>query len=245
MIEPYMPASAAKIASFFGLSICKDGLSWDDIGKDQGLSTVLRPEVLFLKLEDEQIDVLREKYSGSQHDRADKADEKEENVKDFTNTLDLRVAKVIKIERHPKADKLYVINLDIAGEERVIVSGLVDHYAEEDLLNKHIIAAYNLKPAKLRGIESRGMLLAAEDKDENGRERVEALFVGDAPTGTRVTLEGVDVANLPSEMAEIDINTFFSIPIEVKDNRVVSEGRAVTVNGEPVNTKIIALGKVC
>jgi methionyl-tRNA synthetase len=167
--------------------------------------------------------------------------------------MDLRVAKIIKIERHPRADKLYIETLEIANtegvlEERVIVSGLVPFYKEEELLNKHIIVAYNLKPAKLRGVESRGMLLAASDHNgpvnEQGAaaERVEVLDAGDIPTGTRVTLDGATVPD--TVPAEIDIDTFFSIPIAVKNSVVEAGGKAFTLNGAPIRTKVITDGEV-
>ncbi|MBT3262010.1 methionine--tRNA ligase subunit beta [Candidatus Woesearchaeota archaeon] len=81
--------------------------------------------------------------------------------------LDLRVGKILEAELHPDADKLYVIKVDI-GEEtpRTIVSGLRDHYELEALIGKKIIVFANLKPAKLRGIESEGMLLAAGKDDK-------------------------------------------------------------------------------
>jgi methionyl-tRNA synthetase len=256
-------------------------LSWDSIGKPLGLSEVVKSEVLFAKLEDDKIAELRDRYSGSQKEREDAkagaaanaglaqsvaASEvlKEPQVPQepwslsepldirFAKTLDLRVAKIVKIERHPKADKLYIETLEIAGadganEERIIVSGLVPFYKEEELLNKHIIVAYNLKPAKLRGVESRGMLLAASDhkgppnEQGEGTERVEVLDAGDTPTGTRVSLDSLDLQAAP---AEIDIDTFFSIPIEVKDNTVTVGGRAFTLNNKPVHTVTISQGEV-
>jgi len=174
----------------------------------------------------------------------------------FPKTMDLRVAKIVKIERHPKADKLYIETLEISGsggvpEERVIVSGLVPFYKEEELLNKHIIVAYNLKPAKLRGVESRGMLLAASDHkgpvdaEGKGSERVEVLDAGDVPTGTRVIIEGSGSgAEIPQPPSEIDIDTFFSIPIEVKDHSVLVGGKALTLEGRPIKTRIIESGEV-
>jgi methionyl-tRNA synthetase len=161
----------------------------------------------------------------------------------FTGTLDLRVARIVKIERHPKADKLYIETLEIAGEERVIVSGLVPFYREEELLDKKIIVAYNLKAAKLRGVESRGMLLAASLKGDDGTEQVEVLDAGEAPTGTRVRIEGDD-ADSPGNPGEIDIDTFFTVPLEVHDFTVESGGKALTLLGSPIRTQRIALGGV-
>jgi methionyl-tRNA synthetase len=282
LIEPYLPASADKIASFFGQSIAKKdrfakphlgdkGLDWEDLGHQKGIHEVVRSEVLFTKLEDDLISTLRERYSGSQKEResakmadaaGDGAVSNAENSitapetaqadnstgpEKFSRTMDLRVAQIVKIERHPNAEKLYIETLDIAGEERIIVSGLVPYYKEEELLNKKIIVAYNLKPAKLRGVESRGMLLAAEMKKEDGSLVVEVLDAGDAPTGSRVGIEGGDSnAVLPEAIppAEIPIDSFLSIPLAVKDSTVVSDGAALTINGKPVRTALIKNGGV-
>jgi methionyl-tRNA synthetase len=271
MIEPYLPTSADRIASFFGLGIARKGygqknapgLSWEDVGGvSPALTEVVKSEVLFAKLEDDLIGTLRERYSGSQKEReaAQQAAaqttaaqtaapvDNRTTAEKFMQTLDLRVAQIVKIERHPNAEKLYIETLDIAGEERVIVSGLVPHYKEEELLNKKIIVVYNLKPAKLRGVESRGMLLAAETKQDNGSEGdnapliVEALDAGDAPTGTRVGIEGA--AGDAAPPAEIAIDAFFAIPLAVKDSIVVSDGKALTIDGKPIRTRLVENGGV-
>jgi methionyl-tRNA synthetase len=252
LIEPYLPQSAAKLASFFGLEL-GPALNWGNIGRPEGIDAgaAIKSEVLFAKLEDDQIDSLRERYSGSQKDRQAETNTESQKAA-FEETLDLRVAKIEKIERHPKADKLYVISLEtgegLSGlrEERTIVSGLVGFYTEEQLLGKRIIVAYNLKPAKLRGIESRGMLLAAGDKggigtDGQPAERCEVLDAGDAPTGTRLLPEGAQASAAP---VEIDIDTFFSYPITVKDNAVQSGGKNLCLNGNPVRTNVISEGEV-
>ena len=262
MIEPYMPSAAEKIVSFFGQSIGKDGLSWKDLGRTEGINTVTNPEVLFAKLEDERINELREQYSGSQKEREEKAaaaktasvqtGENAEAPKPaeasvepdeirFCKTIHLRTAVIKKVERHPQADKLYIIGLDIDGEDRTIVSGLVGHYTEEQLLGKHIIVAYNLKKAKLRGVESHGMLLAASDKDALGNERVEVLDTADIPSGTRVMIEGLDAGDTPEQ---ISIDTFFSIPIKVERNVVLVNGKKLTLKGAPIKTTMIPEGEV-
>ncbi|MDP3917358.1 MAG: methionine--tRNA ligase subunit beta [Nanoarchaeota archaeon] len=78
--------------------------------------------------------------------------------------LDIRAAKILEVEKHPNADKLYIIKADIGEENpRTIVSGLVGYYTAEELIGKRIIVFVNLKPAELRGIKSDGMLLAATE----------------------------------------------------------------------------------
>ncbi|MGE5370357.1 MAG: methionine--tRNA ligase [Solirubrobacterales bacterium] len=103
------------------------------------------------------------------------------SIDDFAK-LQLRVALVKECAKMEKADKLLVLKLEIAGEERQVVAGLAKHYAPEDLIGKKVIVVANLKPAKLRGYESNGMILAASNEDT-----VEVLTItSDLPTGSRV-----------------------------------------------------------
>ena len=273
LIQPFLPRTAEKIASFFGLSFgeglvyikdteasepaARKKLSWDDLGKIQGLKRVEKSEVLFAKLEDKLISELRERYSGSQTEREASPTEIPETLEErFIKNMDLRVAQIVKVERHPKAEKLYIETLEIKNseglsEERVIVSGIVPFYTEEELLNKKILVAYNLKPAKLRGVESKGMLLAAEDHlgppdgEGKGSLRVEVLDAGDAPLGTRVKIEGFESRpEFEKSLSEIDIDSFFSIPMHVKDHTVKLGGKILTLDGKPIKTKIITVGEV-
>ena len=84
---------------------------------------------------------------------------------DYLDKVKLKVGQILKVERIEKADKLYKLTVDLGNEKRMIVSGLVKYYKEEELLNKQVVVVSNLKPAKLRGVESQGMLLAAGDDD--------------------------------------------------------------------------------
>ena len=98
------------------------------------------------------------------------------DVKDQINfdeflKLDLRVGTVTTVKSHPKADKLYVLQVDFGGPTRQLVAGLRPHYKPEEMKGKQIVVAVNLKPARLRGVRSQGMLLAAED----GQGRVRLL----------------------------------------------------------------------
>ncbi len=79
--------------------------------------------------------------------------------------LDLRVATIKKAEPHPNADRLLVLQVDLGGEERQIVAGIRGQYAPEELSGKQIVVVANLEPARLRGMESQGLLLAASDGD--------------------------------------------------------------------------------
>jgi len=245
LAAPFIPESALKIAGFFGLDALP---GWDVLGKREGLSEVFKTEVLFSKLEPEKIAALREKYSGTQKERAGKDEGAAKSAAPapapvrFASEIELRVAKIVHIERHPQADKLYIEKLDIGGEDRTIVSGLVPYYKEEELLGKSIIVAYNLKEAKLRGVASKGMLLAASLK-EGDNNVVEVLDAGGAPSGTRVTIEGAAI-KVDERLPVIDIDTFFSIPICTKDNIVNVEGAPLLVNGNPIKTLKVPQGPV-
>jgi len=271
MIHPFLPASASRLSSFFGKTIGPGGLTWSDIGVAGGLASVRAPEVLFAKLEDELVTELRDRYSGTQRERSDRdaSPLAEAQAADTASTakaapapkpfplaelaveerferlIDLRVAKIVKIERHPKADKLYIETLDDgSGSQRVIVSGLVPFYSEGELLGKSIVLVNNLKPAKLRGIESAGMLLAASrmvvGKDGSSvKEAVEVLDAGDAAVGTRLALEGGAGFGALEAPGEIDVDTFFSVAIKAAGGFArIGERRLVTPAGP------IALSKV-
>jgi len=77
--------------------------------------------------------------------------------------IDLCVAKVLSVQDHPNADKLYVLRVDLGSEERQLVAGLREYYSQEELLGKSVVIVANLEPAVLRGVESQGMLLAVQD----------------------------------------------------------------------------------
>jgi methionine--tRNA ligase beta chain len=79
--------------------------------------------------------------------------------------VELKVATIKRAEAHPNADKLIVLQVDLGSEQRQICAGIRNHYTPEELIGKQIIVVANLETAKLRGLESQGMLLAASDED--------------------------------------------------------------------------------
>jgi len=86
---------------------------------------------------------------------------------DEFSKIKLVVGKIIDVKDHPNADRLYILKVDLGNEVRQIVSGIKQWYKKEELLNKKIIIVYNLQPKNFRGVESQGMLLAAEDGNGN------------------------------------------------------------------------------
>ena len=244
LIQPYTPYTSERILSFIEL---KD-FTWDKLGKPVGKIEKINPEILFTKLEDDLINNLREKFKGSQKERGEcteKAAEKAVEIeKNYSETVDLRVAKIKEIKRHPEAEKLYIEILDVGnGEERQIVSGLVPYYKEDELLGKNIIVAYNLKPAKLRGVESNGMLLAADNgkKQEEGKI-VEVLFVPDASPGDRVFPYGYKAPE--AELKKITVDKFFETELEVRDNTIYCGSVPLVCRNSNIKTEKVSKGKV-
>lgn len=265
LIHPFMPEYASQAASFLGIKIWsgnvfneqkpdytipKSALSWSNIGERKGLKTVQNVVIIYKTLDDKTINAYRERYAGNQQERK-KSKEPAAPAKEtlpadaiFSQKIALKTAKVIRVERHPEADKLYIETLDDgSGEERVILSGLVPYMEAEEILGKTIIIADNLKPRKMRGIESRGMLLAA-DYFEGETRKVELLEAPWAAPGTPVLLEG-EIENANAEaVAEhyqkrphsIDADVFFSVPIQVTDYSVTIAGKKLTVDGKPITT---------
>ena len=109
----------------------------------------------------------------------EKKDETPEITIDDFAKVELVVGEVKKCEKHPKADRLLVSQIDIGGEVRQIVSGIADSYSPEDMPGKKVIVVKNLKPAKLRGVESQGMILAG------GTKKSIKVLETDLPAGTK------------------------------------------------------------
>ena len=229
LVSPYLPQTAERIFSFLGLSQPR----WEQLGELGGIGSVGRPELLFRRLEDDEIEGFRLKFSGQLADRQAMSVQER-----FRARVDLRVAKITAVEKHPKADKLYIETVDLGTETRQIVSGLVPYYREDELLGRNIVLVANLQPAKLRGVESNGMLLAAQDK-----ETVEVLFVPQAQPGDRVLLEGDEPA-ADVTAATIDIDQFLEIPIQVCDFAVRVDGKPLVCHDKPLAAEKVKTGEV-
>jgi methionyl-tRNA synthetase len=240
LCSPYIPTTSDRIAKVLGTG----PISWKDLGTFTGIGEVARPDLLFARLEDKEIDALRARFSGSQKERKEAAEtaaqaaapSPAEIAARFRTSVDLRAAKIVEIARHPDAEKLYVETVDMGTGTRTIVSGLVPHYTEEELRGHTVVLVANLKPAMLRGVESQGMLLAGSEG-----KVVEVLFVDHARPGDRVTLTGTTG---PAPTDQIDVDTFFSMPISVEASRVVVGDAALECGGRPVVTSKVAKGRV-
>lgn len=125
-----------------------------------------------------------ERRSRNQEKEKDEASVKENNlisIDDFAK-VDLRVAEIVAAERIEGADRLLKLRLDLGNEQRQVVAGIAQYYQPEELTGQKVIMVANLKPAKLRGVLSEGMVLAAKDGDR----LVLSTVSGDIPNGTRV-----------------------------------------------------------
>ena len=190
LIAPFVPVTAPKIYEQLGLGKPESFFMADAVwGKLATGTKVQKGEPLFPRIEvteagETVIAATKKTAAKAIKAEAPKAEAKKEakpaaaaageiTIDDFAK-IDLRVATVMAAERVPKTDKLIKLQVKIGDEERTIVSGIAQHYEPENLIGKNVIVIANLKPAKLRGIESRGMVLAASDGEGN-------LVLADAP----------------------------------------------------------------
>lgn len=202
--EPIMPEFSKNLQS----QLNKKNLTWKDLNFDLKNHKINKAEILIRRIEKEEI---KEKFP-----------------------LTLKVGKIIKVKDHPDADKLIVLDVELGREKRQLVAGLKGYYNNEELVNKKIIVVTNLKPAKLRGIESKGMLLAAEDKNDVG-----LLIVNDAKPGDVCSFNGLENSG-----KEISFENFLKIKINAKGGKVFYGNKELKVNKEAVSVEKVKEGRV-
>jgi methionyl-tRNA synthetase len=155
LLYAFIPDSAVKIQEQLGYQ--DPQFSWDLI-KDVKIPVgqkLNKGKILFPRVERKE-----------KEEKEEIASEPKITIDEFKK-IDLRVAKVLSARRVENSDKLLLLEIDLGDEKRQIVAGIAEHYKPEDMVGKEIIVVYNLQPAKIRGYESQGMLLAA--KDSKGR----------------------------------------------------------------------------
>ena len=181
MLRPFMPETADKIFA----QLNTEAVSFESLSTfgANGIVNVGTASPLFARIDEkkklEELEAFVAARAAKAQKEAEKAEEKPEGVAligidDFAK-VELRVVQILSCEKVKKSDKLYRIMVNDGKKERQIVSGIAAWYKEEDLIGKKVILVANLKPAKLRGVESNGMLLAADQGD-----RAVVLFVDDA-----------------------------------------------------------------
>ncbi len=176
LINPFLPNTAKKMLHM--MKVVDKMLDWKNAGKLNLLSvgySLRAPELLFRKIEDEEIKEQMEKLTANSVKQ--KNDAKVEEIKSYTENqkseiqyedfskLDLRIGTVTACEKVEKADKLLKLTVDLSSETRTILSGIALHYKAEEMIGKQVVVVFNLAPRKMKGIASQGMILTAEDKD--------------------------------------------------------------------------------
>jgi methionyl-tRNA synthetase len=188
LIEPFMPKVPAKVWVQLGLTNNPKVLNWDALvwGTLPEKLQINRGEALFPRIELQKEIISTDRNSEIIQTKSEKlkepASETEEiSIEDFSK-VDLRVAKVISAEKVEKADKLLKLEVELGTERRTVVSGIAKHYRPEELVGKSVVLVANLKPVKLRGILSQGMILAVGEGDT-----LEVLMpISDIPSGAKV-----------------------------------------------------------
>ncbi|MCE5284845.1 MAG: methionine--tRNA ligase [Pelosinus sp.] len=172
LISPFMPNTAPKmwrqlgIEEAFGDITLQDAKCWG--GLKEG-TKVAKPEPIFPRIEEKAEEIAenpKSKVSAEKVDAPEKSVQADLISIDEFAKMDLRVAKVLAAEKVKGADKLLTLTVDLGTEERTIVSGIAKHYTPEELVGQNVVMIVNLKPAKIRGIESRGLVLAASSEDQ-------------------------------------------------------------------------------
>jgi len=182
LINPFFPNTARKMCHW--MKVVDKMLDWENAGTVKLLSvgySLRPPELLFRKIEDaevqEQIQKLKVKSQNLEQEKQNNPQAatpeakseieilKSEIVYDDFSKLDLRIGTITAAEKVEKADKLLKLLVDLGFEQRTIVSGIAQHFTPESLINRQVIVVANLAPRKMRGIESQGMILTAEQPD--------------------------------------------------------------------------------
>ncbi|MGN0214342.1 MAG: methionine--tRNA ligase subunit beta, partial [Muribaculaceae bacterium] len=166
--EPFLPFSAEKLRGMISL----DKLDWSKLGSTDIIAAgteIAKAELLFEKIEDATIDAQIQRLENIKKQNEINSFQPApvaENIEfDQFMKLDIRVGKVVECAKVPKADKLLQFKIDDGMGGRTIVSGIAKYYNPEDLVGKEVCFVANLAPRKLKGIESQGMILSAEDAD--------------------------------------------------------------------------------
>lgn len=174
LINPFLPNTAKKM--LYMMKVVDKMLDWENAGSIKLLSvgySLREPQLLFRKIEDteiaEQVEKLKaglvKPTTNSKMEEPKPMAGKPEIIYDDFAKLELKAATVTACEKVPKADKLLKLEVDLGIEKRTIVSGIAQHYTPEEMVGKQVIVVTNLAPRKMKGIESQGMILTAEDSD--------------------------------------------------------------------------------
>jgi methionyl-tRNA synthetase len=168
LCEPFLPFTAKKLTAMLNM----DTLQWNDAGNAELLPAghqLNKAEYLFERIDDKVIDAQVQKLLDTKKENEmneQNADPAKEAIDYDTFTkLDIRVGKILEAEKVPKTQKLLQLKVDTGVDVRTVVSGIAEYYKPEDIIGKRACFLINLEPRKIRGIESNGMILMAENMD--------------------------------------------------------------------------------
>jgi len=189
--EPFLPHTAQKLSDILNFNMLGVELNWKNLPKHDVLLPVghqiNKAELLFSKIEDQQVEQQLTKLKQSKKENESTQMEvtpmKDEVTFEDFSKLDIRTGQILEAQKMPKTKKLMVLKVDIGLEQRTIVSGIAEYFKAEDIIGKQVSVVINLKPIKLRGTLSEGMILMTEN--ENG----ELVFVNpdeSTPTGKQI-----------------------------------------------------------
>ncbi|PST84992.1 methionine--tRNA ligase [Pedobacter yulinensis] len=164
LIEPFLPFTAEKIMRMLNYG----GYQWNDAGSHTLLRRghdIHQPELLFEKIEDAAVDAQIEKLNNSRQANTPAVVEPAKDNISFEQfaALDIRVATIIEAEKVQKTKKLLKLKLDTGIDQRTVVSGIAEHYEPADIIGRQVSVIVNLAPREIKGIQSQGMILMAED----------------------------------------------------------------------------------
>ena len=161
---PFLPKTAKKLQGFLNINCTK----WNDLKDASELtagSQINKAEILFKKIEDEFVELEVQKLKEKSQQTSKFPPMKELIDFETFQKMDLRMGKILSAEKVKKADKLLQLSVDTGIDTRTVVSGIAQHYAPEDVVGKTVLILLNLAPRKIRGVESQGMILMAENEE--------------------------------------------------------------------------------
>mgnify|MGYP005676022697 FL=1 len=164
IFEPFMPKKALTLAKMLNINLP----NWSSAGNSNLIISnhiINQPEILFAKIEDEKINEQIEKLKATTTKTSKFPAMKDEITFDDFTKLDIRVGTITAAEKVKKADKLLKITVDTGIDSRTIVSGIAEHYDPENIVGQKVSILLNLAPRKIRGVESQGMILMAENEE--------------------------------------------------------------------------------
>lgn len=218
-LSPFMPETSERI---LGILNQKDS-DWQDVDNFDGLDghVIGKPEIIHKKLDIKLSKKFRKQFSGKQSD---------------FGRLQLKVGKIIEVKKHPNADQLYWLSVDLGeGEPRSIVAGLVKSYSPEDLSGRKVILLANLKAVKIRDIKSRGMVLVCKH-----RNKMELLDGSSFEPGMTVTVDDQNI-----DHSELTLEEFNEVDVHVKNGTLMFEEQKCHIRGKFIETRNLKTGKVC